>query len=200
MDLHTAASDFDQRTPLIASMYASNLLDHIVKSIEQSAAGKPVPGALGRPSDRVLFLSGHDTNIATVAGSLRLDWIIDGRRDDTPPGGTLVFELWRASSSGEDRVRFSTRLRVSTRCGQNSRCRSTPAPCSTAFRACMQWRGSLMQSGGIHFRSRESDQPCFHWRNLELKTPVCRFPEPISLGGSAASSQVVLKHDLRPAM
>ena len=105
MDLHTAASDFDQRTPFIASMYASNLLDHILKSIEQSAAGKTVPGALGRPSDRVLFLSGHDTNIATVAGSLRLDWIVDGRRDDTPPGGTLVFELWRVPSSGEDRVR-----------------------------------------------------------------------------------------------
>lgn len=105
MDLHSAAADFDQRTPFIAHMYASNLLDHIVKSIEQSASGEPVAGALGKPDDRVLFLSGHDTNIATVAGSLDLAWIIDGRRDDTPPGGALVFELWRDPASGLDRVR-----------------------------------------------------------------------------------------------
>ena len=58
MDLHTAAADFDQRTPFIASMNASNLLDHILKSVEQSAKGKPVPGALGKPGDRVLFLFG----------------------------------------------------------------------------------------------------------------------------------------------
>ena len=104
MELHTAGAEFDERTPVIASMYASNLLDHILKSLEQSAAGKPIAGALGAPGDRVLFLSGHDTNIATVAGSLGLDWIIDGRRDDTPPGGALVFELWR-SASGDYRVR-----------------------------------------------------------------------------------------------
>lgn len=104
MELHTAAAEFDERTPIVASMYASNLLDHITKSLEQSAAGKPISGALGRPEDRVLFLSGHDTNIATVAASLGLDWIMDGRRDDTPPGGALVFELWRATS-GDYRVR-----------------------------------------------------------------------------------------------
>ena len=105
MDLHTAAADFEQRTPVIASESASNMLDHFTKSLEQSAAGKSIEGALGRPGDRVLFLSGHDTNIATVAGSLGLDWIIDGRRDDTPPGGTLVFELWRADPGGDYRVR-----------------------------------------------------------------------------------------------
>ena len=30
MELHTAATDFEQRTPFIARMYASNLLDHIL--------------------------------------------------------------------------------------------------------------------------------------------------------------------------
>jgi 4-phytase / acid phosphatase len=35
-----------------------------------------------------------------VAGALNLSWIVDGRRDDTPPGGALIFELWRGRSTG----------------------------------------------------------------------------------------------------
>lgn len=105
MQLHTAEEDFADRTVPIARMYASNLLDRIVKALEQSAAGKPVTGAPGRQDDRVLFLVGHDTNIATVAGALELNWIIDGRPNDTPPGGALVFELWRARIGGEYSVR-----------------------------------------------------------------------------------------------
>jgi 4-phytase/acid phosphatase len=31
--------------------------------------------------------------------------MIDGRRDDTPPGGALLFELWRSRSAGEFSVR-----------------------------------------------------------------------------------------------
>lgn len=104
MQLHTAYVDYTERTPAVARLDASNLLDHILAALQQSATGKPVPGAPGRPGDRVLFLVGHDTNIATVAALLDLHWILDGRRDDTPPGGALVFELWR-SASGEYSIR-----------------------------------------------------------------------------------------------
>lgn len=105
MQLHTAASDFGQRTPAVARLYASNLLDRILRAMEQNATGKAVSRAPGRLGDRVLFLVGHDTNIATVAGALGLTWIVDGRRDDTPPGGALVFELWRRRDNGEHFVR-----------------------------------------------------------------------------------------------
>jgi 4-phytase/acid phosphatase len=87
-------------------MYASNLLDRIQKSMEQSVTGKPVPGALSKPGDRLLIVVGHDTNIATVAGSLGIDWIIDGRVDDTPPGGALLIELWRSRAGGRPFVRL----------------------------------------------------------------------------------------------
>jgi 4-phytase/acid phosphatase len=36
---------------------------------------------------------------------LNLTWIVDGRRDDTPPGGALVFEVWRDRSAGNYSVR-----------------------------------------------------------------------------------------------
>jgi len=106
LDLHAAEEGYADRTPAIAQMYASTLLDRINKAVQQSAKGKPVPGAPGRPGDKVLILVGHDTNIASVAGALGLDWIIDGRRQDTPPGGALLFELWRGRASG----RYSLRV------------------------------------------------------------------------------------------
>jgi 4-phytase / acid phosphatase len=105
LELHTAASDFTQRTPLIAQLQASNLLDHIRRAIQQAAGGESIPGAISRPTDRGLFLVGHDTNLAGVAGLLNLTWIADGRRDDTPPGASLVFELWHSREKNTDFVR-----------------------------------------------------------------------------------------------
>jgi 4-phytase/acid phosphatase len=104
MALHTASSDFTRRTKAVARMQVSNLLDHIRRALEQAATGEAVAGSPAAPSDRVLFLVGHDTNIANITGLLDLTWILDGRRDDTPPGGALIFELWR-STSGEYSVR-----------------------------------------------------------------------------------------------
>lgn len=106
IDLHTAASDFVQRTRPIARMQASNLLDHVRRALEQSVTGKQVSGSPSRPADRALFLIGHDTNLANIAGLLNLTWIIDGRRDDTPPGGVLIFELWKARASGAYSIRI----------------------------------------------------------------------------------------------
>jgi 4-phytase/acid phosphatase len=104
MQLHEAHEEYSDRTLAVAPMQASNLLDHVLLALEQSATGKPVAGAPGKPGDRVLLLAGHDTNIATVAGALQLNWIIDGRANDTPPGGALVFELWQ-EHDGSNSVR-----------------------------------------------------------------------------------------------
>ena len=109
MQANIAAWDYADRTPTVARIYASNLLDHIRRTMEQSVAGKSVPGALGKPGDRLVILVGHDTNIVTVAGALGIDWIADGRVDDSPPGGALVFELWRSPKAGPFvRVSFTT--------------------------------------------------------------------------------------------
>lgn len=105
MDLHTAASDIAQRTPLLAREQASNLLVQILRELQQAAFGKPQAGALSKVGDRAIFLVGHDTNLSNLAGAMGLDWIADGRRDDTPPGSALVFELWKEGRSGALSVR-----------------------------------------------------------------------------------------------
>jgi len=106
MSLHVAYSDLLRRTPYIARAQASNLVSHILKTMEQAITGKAVPGALGKPSDRVVVIVGHDTNLSNVSGMLGLSWLIQGyQRDDTPPGGALVFELWHRSVNEENTVR-----------------------------------------------------------------------------------------------
>lgn len=104
IQLHTAVSEFTQRPAPVSRMQASNLLHQIRLALEQAAAGKRISGAVSRVNDRALFLIGHDTNIASVAGLLDLHWIADGQSDGTPPGGALVFELWRSRIDRTDSV------------------------------------------------------------------------------------------------
>jgi 4-phytase/acid phosphatase len=105
IDLHTAASDLAQRTPAIARMQSANLLHAIEASLEQAVTHQAVAGAPGQPSDHALFLIGHDTNLSNLAGALNLNWLLDGRRDDTPPGSTLIFELWQSAETKAYSVR-----------------------------------------------------------------------------------------------
>jgi 4-phytase/acid phosphatase len=105
MQLHSANEDITARTSYIARVESSNLLFHVLKSMEQAVQKHPVKGALTMPDDRILILVGHDTNIANISGVLNLSWIIDGRREDTPPGGALVFELWKSRGTSAYSVR-----------------------------------------------------------------------------------------------
>ena len=105
LELHTASEDIVQRTGYVARVQSSNLLTHILRSMEQEASAHAVTGALSKPGDRVLILVGHDTNLANIGGAMGLSWLIDGRRDDTPPGAALIFELWKNRDTKEFSVR-----------------------------------------------------------------------------------------------
>jgi 4-phytase/acid phosphatase len=105
LQLHEASEEIERRTPTIARIQSSNLLAHLLDSMRQAVDAKPVAGALTKPGDRLLILVGHDTNLSNIAGALGLDWIVDGRRNDTPPGGALVFELWKSRDGGKYSVR-----------------------------------------------------------------------------------------------
>ena len=96
MRLHAAYADLARQTQYVARLQGSNLLNHVLRSMEQAVKGSSVTGSLGEVGDRVHIIVGHDTNISNIAGLLGISWLLDGyQRDDTPPGGALVFELWQ---------------------------------------------------------------------------------------------------------
>jgi len=106
LDLHAVSSDLTRRTRYLAQARGSNLLDHVLRSMEQAETGKAVPGALGPLGTAVLIVSGHDTNLANLSGMLGLTWRLPGYQpDDTPPGGALIFSLWQQPDTGHYVVR-----------------------------------------------------------------------------------------------
>ena len=96
LELHAVYADLMRRTPYVARARGSNLLAHVLHSLVQAQSGKATAGALGEPGDALLVLSGHDTNLSNLSGMLGLTWTLPGYQpDDTPPGGALIFSLWR---------------------------------------------------------------------------------------------------------
>jgi 4-phytase/acid phosphatase len=107
LELHAAYEDLTRRTVYLARARGSKLLDHVLRSMEQAATGKVVPGALGGPGAAVLILVGHDTNLSNLSGMLGLSWHLPGYQpDDTPPGGALIFSLWRQPDTAQYFVRM----------------------------------------------------------------------------------------------
>jgi 4-phytase/acid phosphatase len=109
--LHSDYFDLMHRTPLRARAEASNMLFHIVCTLEQGVKQEPVAGAVGPAASKVVIIAGHDTNIAGTAALLGLHWTLDGRRDDTPPGTELAFELLQ-NNRGEWSVRVTVAMQT----------------------------------------------------------------------------------------
>jgi len=106
LKLHVVYADLMRRTPALARARGGILLSRILASIDQAVREQPVAGALGPAESRVLVISGHDTNLSNVSGMLELSWQIPGYQpDDTPPGGAIVFSVWRGED-GRDFVRL----------------------------------------------------------------------------------------------
>ena len=70
MRLHAAYANLARQTQYSARVQGSNLLSHILHSMEQAVNGRSVVGSLSDPSDRLLVIVGHDTNISNIAGML----------------------------------------------------------------------------------------------------------------------------------
>ena len=112
LSLHSAYFDLLHRTPLLAQAEASNLLEHVLDTLQQAVTGKAVMGAIGPVGEQLVVLLGHDTNLAALAALLNVHWTLDSRRDDTPPGAQLAFELWHNPRTGADDVRIEYRMQT----------------------------------------------------------------------------------------
>jgi 4-phytase/acid phosphatase len=146
LELHSVYTDLMRRTPLLARVHGSNLLAHVLCSMEQAVSGKPVSGALGNVGDALLVLSGHDTNLSNISGMLGLSWHLPGYQpDDTPPGGALIFSLWRDPATGEYfvKTRYLAQTLDQMRNGERLTIAAPPASQEVAIPAC----GTVSQSG-----------------------------------------------------
>lgn len=92
LKLHNAQFDLMSRTPYIAKHNGTPLLQTITHALGADIASHPLPDI--SPDNKILFIAGHDTNIANISGMLGMTWTLPGQPDNTPPGGALVFERW----------------------------------------------------------------------------------------------------------
>ncbi len=88
-----------------SQVHSSNILTHILQTLQEGERGMPVSGTRVPLKARFVFFSGHDTQEAEFAGILGLSWLVPGDQlDDTSPGSAIVFELY-ASPDGSAFVR-----------------------------------------------------------------------------------------------
>lgn len=105
LQLHVLAKKLEHGNRYTARAHGSNIVAHILQTLEEGATGKAVAGTRVPPEARFIFLAGHDTQLAEIAGLLGLSWLIKGDQfNNTPPGSALIFEL-HAPSGGEPFVR-----------------------------------------------------------------------------------------------
>ena len=78
--LHTTYAELMRRTPYLAKARGSNLLNHIVRTMEQSSTGKTVNGAIGPADAKLVVIVGHDTNVSNLSGMLGLSWVVSSHQ------------------------------------------------------------------------------------------------------------------------
>ncbi len=104
--LHNAQFAYAKKNPQAARARGGNLLAHITATLTAAAGGHAALTPLVPDGVAALVLVGHDTDLASQAGLLGLDWDDPAQPDDYPPGGALIFQLLRSPDG------YSVRLRI----------------------------------------------------------------------------------------
>jgi 4-phytase / acid phosphatase len=93
--LHNASFDHSKRALPAARAGGSNLLAHLLATLQVAAGQTPAVAPLAPAPTRALLLLGHDTNLAQLSGLLAVPGTVPGQPDAYPPGGALLLELVR---------------------------------------------------------------------------------------------------------
>ena len=91
--LHNDSFAFTAKAPDAARARSGNMLAHITATLRAAAHTSPGIPTLASHSQRQVILVGHDTDLASEAGLLQLDWHNTTQTDDYPPGGALIYQL-----------------------------------------------------------------------------------------------------------
>jgi 4-phytase/acid phosphatase len=121
LQLHVFAKSLEHNR-YAARAHSSNIMAHILQTLKEGATSAAVAGTRVPPQSRFVFLAGHDTQLAELAGLLGLSWLITGdQMNDTPPGSALIFELNTPARSGSQpvvRTFFTAQTLDAMRAGQ----------------------------------------------------------------------------------
>jgi 4-phytase/acid phosphatase len=115
MPLYVKGFGLVTRPSLTARTRSSNLVAHILDTLEQAAQTQPagpVRGAFGPVGTRMVYLGGHDSDLSRIGGLFNLHWTVEGVTDDTPPDSQIVFELWQNAKSKQYTVRLFYRAQT----------------------------------------------------------------------------------------
>jgi 4-phytase/acid phosphatase len=106
MEMNTRYHDLHAENPLFSADGSVDLAKHIRDSVVSTATGQTEESTLGRPQDHFVLLVGHDSNLSSLGGLLRPDWLLqDQTFNATPPGGALVFDVHKNHATGKKNVR-----------------------------------------------------------------------------------------------
>ena len=91
--LHNTSFELTKEALPKAAQSGSNLLAHILATLQEAAGQTSDLAPLAPAGTRSLLLMGHDSNVAHLAGLLAARWKTKNQPDRFPPGGALVFDL-----------------------------------------------------------------------------------------------------------
>ena len=104
--LHNLQFALAKKTSAAANARGGNMLAHIAATLTAAAGQSTKLPPLAPASDKAVILLGHDTDLASQAGLLELNWHNTEQPDDYPPGGALIYQLI------ESHGRYAVRLQI----------------------------------------------------------------------------------------
>lgn len=105
--LHNASFAFSKKSPASARGRDGNMLAHIAATLTAAAGATTKLPALSPPGTQALLLIGHDTDLASQAALLGVDWHQPQQPDDYPPGGAVIYQLVESHRQYSVRVRIA---------------------------------------------------------------------------------------------